>query len=262
MAVLWQHMWTSHDVLINRGWTFTMRKVKAHCTIEHVNQGKITHFEYLGNNIADYWAGKGAKFNELEEHVAGIVDQMDGTAWLVQSRLLTVCINFIEKGPRAGPKIPVPKISKLDKMIYDLRHDVKATSSKLQICVNCCQSWYLKDTTYIAELGPCPGDMVWGPPSPNRPQLRKANQYCMHLGADIHRSHKAAWYRGVLYCTQCGTMAIKQVPKKLKESCLLKPGSTQCASKLKSIKSGNFPGPSGWPLPEGSSITEVDRLFQ
>ena len=75
-------------------------------------------------------------------------------------------------------------------------------------------------------------------------------------GVDIHPTHRIAWYRGVLYCNRCGATIIARASSKLKQLCLLRPGTQAGENRLKSMKAGVYPGPDGWPLPPGSKIAD------
>ena len=49
------------------GWDITLRKVKAHTSLEDIDQDVINQSDRHGNALADYWARQGAAIHDMSE---------------------------------------------------------------------------------------------------------------------------------------------------------------------------------------------------
>eukprot|EP00973_Karenia_brevis_P012990 1763312-Karenia_brevis.AAC.1 len=98
-----------------------------------------------------------------------------------------------------------------------MHHQVEVHRGKL-ICHRCGQSWADKGH-YIGDAK-FPSPEIWGNPQRNRPWLVPPGQN-IQLGAHKilntgPQGHKLQWFKGVLYCTQCGGWTAQSgQPKKL-----------------------------------------------
>ena len=55
----------------------------------------------------------------------------------------------------------------------------------------------------------------------------------------LHKSHKAAWYRGLLYCSSCGHFSLKgQSLRALAQKCQINPGGRYCPMTMNLIRHG------------------------
>ena len=90
-----------------------------------------------------------------------------------------------------------------------LNHEVFRRGPMLE-CLRCGQFWESTASSLIYFEGVCPGTKLHGPPQKERPWVIPANSGPIWWGrSKLHRSHRASWYRGVLYCSNCGHFSLK-----------------------------------------------------
>ena len=78
-----------------------VRKIKAHCTVDDIVQGKIKLNQYMGNDWADYLAGKLTENCQVSEQTANLVGWVDATCWLIRTRIIAIC-RATSKPPRGN----------------------------------------------------------------------------------------------------------------------------------------------------------------
>ena len=76
-------------------------------------------------------------------------------------------------------------------------------------CERCGLFWLAANTDVIVSRGICLGHHTYGDTPQDRPWVIPSNGAPVIWGSrQLHRSHRAKWMRGVLYCGQCGCHSI------------------------------------------------------
>jgi hypothetical protein len=248
--------WETIEEANKKGWNFTITKVKAHTDEEDITAGRITKYDRVGNDLADHWAGHGALIDQIPDTTKNIVNTIDATAWTIQKRLITICMNYLEH-EKYTPKEPKPRQgSILDTSIEAHGHTIMytpGTNSKESICGECGQTW--TKNTRQEMLHQCPGT-IWGTPpqdieAPWRPYHSKG---IIYKGKRLHRTHKLAWIRGIMYCTVCGSYTITKVGSLARQCRMTR--STNGKRVMTDINNGTCPCKHVvWPLPAGTIPT-------
>ena len=229
-----------------------LHKVKSHTTEEDVLHGRINREQREGNNEADRLAAKGAKLQEADN--ASLVNWIDATAWLVQSRILAVCQEFLPKSPKIDAGEPGQRAPTYTDKLLEQGH-VLHRSGLRDTCILCAQQWAVRDRAKLLELGVCPGPEIWGPgPTTNMevPWKVPGGSSLWYAGAQLHKSHNLCWYRGIMYCTACGSYTTGSRVERLALSCGVKPPNASAARRLKCMKRGEHPTSGQWPQPSGA----------
>ena len=90
-----------------------------------------------------------------------------------------------------------------------LKHDVSRRGPMIE-CQRCGQFWESTATNLFLAQGMCVGPKIYGQPQLERPWLIPSKRGPIWWGKHkLHKSHIAAWYRGVLYCSDCGHFSFK-----------------------------------------------------
>ena len=90
-----------------------------------------------------------------------------------------------------------------------MKHDVNRRGPMIE-CKRCGQFWESTATNLILAQGMCPGPRIYGKPQHERPWLIPNKRGPIWWGKHkLHKTHAAAWYRGVLYCSECGHFSLK-----------------------------------------------------
>ena len=86
----------------------------------------------------------------------------------------------------------------------------------------------------------CPGPKIYGQPQKDRPWVIPPNRGPIWWGKHkLHKTHKAAWFRGVLYCNDCGHFSLRgQSLRGLGERCRVDPAGRYCQMTMNLIKHG------------------------
>ena len=107
-------------------------------------------------------------------------------------------------------------------------------------CQRCGQFWESTASSLIFSQGVCPGPQIYGPPQKDRPWAIPADRGPIWCGKHkLQQSHKAAWYRGVLYCSGCGHFSLKgQSLRGLSVRCDINPGGRYCQMAMNLIRHG------------------------
>ena len=95
-ADVWEDFWNAVDAFPG---AVLIRKVKAHTTQEDVEAGRISAEDKKGNEAADHNAGLGAKLHEPTFAQRREVMWADIYSWLVQTRLLAICLKANRQRP-------------------------------------------------------------------------------------------------------------------------------------------------------------------
>ena len=139
----------------------------------------------------------------------------------------------------AEAHLRIPHITQRKARAKMLKHAVIRRGPMLE-CLRCGQFWESKASSMILSEGICPGPQIYGPPQEERPWVIPANRGPIWWGKHkLHKSHKAAWYRGVLYCSSCGHFSLKgQSLRGLGKRCQVNPGGRYCQMTMNLIRHG------------------------
>ena len=135
-------------------------------------------------------------------------------------------------------------------------------------CQRCGQFWESTASSMIFSEGLCPGQRIYGPPPKERPWVIPVKRGPIWWGKHkLHKSHKAAWYRGVLYCSSCGHFSLKgQSLRGLGKRCQVNPGGRYCQMTMNLIRHGTKrAGFKDWPKYDnkpGPEEPEITRCAQ
>ena len=107
-------------------------------------------------------------------------------------------------------------------------------------CLRCGQFWESTASSYVFSEGMCPWPKIYGQPQKDRPWVIPACRGPIWWGrSKLNKSHRAAWYKGVLHCSQFGHFAFKgQSLKGLGKRCQANPSSRYCQMTMNLIKHG------------------------
>ena len=126
-----------------------------------IAQGNITIEQSAGNSLADTWAGYGAELEQYPEEDRDWNNNIDGTAWLIQSRIVAVCTLFLEKAIK-DPHTPKSRPNKDTHKLETLGHIPSSDEQGWRKCYLCGQRWSNHARLRMEKLGQCPGPNVWG----------------------------------------------------------------------------------------------------
>ena len=204
-----------------------------------------------GNNLADHWAGSGAKLDGMDSDFIRSASIFDHQAFLIRNRLIA---SVQQGGCRATVIDREPKVPERGFMpiLRTLGHEPIRTGNQIE-CLACGQNWHSRQTREVVSRGLCPGLSIWSVVDMqlHRPIALQPAVGLIYNGHPIHYTHRLKWHRGMLYCCRCGAYSVSRVVK-LRKQCLLRP-SPAARRGLKDIKQGVFPILGrDWPLPEGS----------
>ena len=155
-------MWDCAVALV---WVIILFKVKSHTTIDDMTQGKIDFTSRQGNAYADAFADKGAAINEPPSTMNGILGAVDGTAWLIQSRIMAVCQLYLEKHRPSNDALSKDRKSSIHTLEL-LGHIpcVDPSRNNWWYCSLCGAKWAHTKRVWMEGQGRCQGPDVWGPP--------------------------------------------------------------------------------------------------
>lgn len=153
----WVDIWDEiFEINISRA-AIRMKKVKAHCDEAMVEAGEIALPAFCGNHWADHYAGEAAKHAELAWSVTSLVDWIDATTWLVQTRLLAIA-KTLQRQPRdpigvegRGSRVP-SKVMKLEEAGHSI-----VQRGGLYHCCACLWERTMRKQDAMLRLGSCPG---------------------------------------------------------------------------------------------------------
>ena len=141
-----------------------------------------------------------------------------------------------------------PMVKGHDRELIELGHECY-TAGKRQICIKCGDCWSKSQRGRVIAAGQCKRHIPWTsiPRSLDSPWKLPRENTIRYRGSIIHRSHSLVYYRGVLYCSLCGNMAVTKVDL-LTKGCLLKPKNAAAYYRLKNFKQGKYLSGQQWPL--------------
>ena len=148
-----------------------------------------------------------------------------------------------------SPQIKIPHKRQRQAGARLLRHEVSRRGPMIE-CTTCGQFWEPTATKLILAQGMYPGPRLYGKIQHERPWMIPSKRGPIWWGKHrLHKSHKAAWYRGVLYCSGCGHFSLKgNSLRGLAQRCHVNPGGRYCQMTMKLIKdSTKRAGFSDWP---------------
>ena len=215
-----------------------------------MTEGKIGFHERKGNAYADTWAGFGAGLQGLPESRKSTLSHIDGTAWLIQSRIIACVHEFADKKDYED-KEPVPKRVKIDPL-ESLGH-IPIRDGLRWSCSLCGHTWTMASRARMELLGLCPGPGIWArnaTVSLNQTWATRRGCSLVVGGLQVHISHSLKWHRGVIYCNICGMYSAGRVLGKLQQRCnMTVVGNPTAAWRLKRISDGFYPTKKGtWPV--------------
>ena len=143
-----------------------------------------------------------------------------------------------------------------------LKHEVFRRGPMLE-CLRCGQFWESTASSYVFSGGICPGPKIYGQPQKDRPWVIPACRGPIWWGrSKLNKSHRAAWYKGVLYCSQCGHLSLKgQSLTGLGKRCQVNSSSTYCQVTMKLIQHGtNRAGFKDWPTYDNKPGPEEPQI--
>ena len=117
-------------------------------------------------------------------------------------------------------------------------------------CERCGLFWLAAKTDESLSRGVCPGHKTYGVPPQDKPWVIPSNGAPVIWGENqLHRSHRAIWIRGILYCGQCGCHSIQgQSLRGLASKCRMNPKCKYVVDTRRMIVTGNVrQGVREWP---------------
>ena len=157
--------------------------------------------------------------------------------------------------PQESQHISDVEISKQPHMIQRaarvkiLKHEVFRRGRMLD-CSRCRQFCESTSSSLISSEGVCPGPRMYGPPQRDRPWNIPTYRGPIWWGrSKLHKSHRAAWYKGVLKCSQCGQFSSKgQSLRGLAKPCHVNPKGRYFQMTMGLMRHGTpRAGFKGWP---------------
>ena len=73
-----------------------MEKVKAHAELWHIQAGLVEWKHFVGNELADAFAKKGARPHQVSDYVSEDIDNIDRLAWQIPERIIAANIAALE----------------------------------------------------------------------------------------------------------------------------------------------------------------------
>jgi hypothetical protein len=240
---LWETFWEIFRKACETGWFVTLGKVKSHCGIKEIAQGTISFQDVQGNAMADTWAGHGATLEEYPAENREHISKLDGTAWIIQSRIMAVCTLYLEKAEKETHD-PKPRKDKHVAALEALGHLPSAANAGWRKCYLCGQCWSEHSRWRMERLGRCPGPNLWTPVQNAPVETWKVPQGTglIHNGQALHPSHAFKWHRGIIYCSTCGNFSVKKVVN-LATQCQMKCIGSYGTNVLKRLQAGKVPYP-------------------
>ena len=178
---------------------------------------------------------------------ANRIRNLDSRARWFQERMVQAISMLPKKGRHPNERehiteesqIKSPGIRQRQARARILKHEVSRRGNMLE-CQRCGQFWESTTFSLLFSEGVCPGPKIYGPPQQDRPWVIPAKRGPIWWGKHkLHKSHKAAWYRGVLYCSGCGHFSLKgQSLRGLSEKCDINPGGRYCQMTMNLIRHG------------------------
>ena len=211
LGTLWCSLWDEYESCTKRGIEITFAKVKSHSKEEH----QVSIVMKQGNDVADHHAGLGVR--ECPAGEANRIRNLDSKVWWIQERMVQALLLLPKRGRHPqerqhlneAAEIKIPHNRQRQAGARLLKHDVSRRGPMIE-CKRCGQFWESTATNLILAQGMCPEPKIYGQPQLERPWLIPSKRGPIWWGKHkLHKSHTAAWYRGVLYCSDCGHFSFK-----------------------------------------------------
>ena len=243
LGILWRDIWDGYEQCTQQGIQITVVKVKSHAKEEHQVPVEMKQ----GNDVADHHAGLGVR--ECPSGEANRIRNLDSKAWWFQERMVRALMLLPKRGRHPHERTylndtPLPKVPHNRQRFAGarlLKHEVSRRGPMIE-CIKCGQFWESTATNLILAQGMCPGPKIYGDQQykKERPWIIPAKRGPIWWGKHkLHKTHKAAWYRGVLYCSGCGHFSLKgQSLRGLGQPCFNNPAGRYCQMTMKLIKHG------------------------
>ena len=153
---LWHEIFKLMDQRKARGDCTTVKKVRAHAELWHVQAGLILWQDFVGNEYADAFAKKGASLHQVPQDRSDEIERIDRLAWRIQERIMVTNIAALEK--KEENESEVLKVSfvgdKGEKRADSLEQLLKATDHTLvKHYDHAKHSWRWKCTRCLANKG-------------------------------------------------------------------------------------------------------------
>ena len=129
------------------------------------------------------------------------------------------------------------------------KHVVKRRGRMLE-CERGGLFWLASNTDLVVSRGVCLGHNTYGRTPQDRPWVIPSKGAPVIWGAtELHRSHRARWMRGILYCGQCGCYSIQgQSLRGLAHQCKMNPKGKCAVDTRRMIVTGKVrQGVKEWP---------------
>ncbi len=206
----------------------------------------VSHFDVLANDQADILAKKAAKRVAIPIGVARNHIYYVELVVKIQKRLATILLNLPHRQINKPEKATAIPRKKLEDLLKDTSHNVVASGMRLS-CHNCLNSFRSDD----------PGCKHWlttmcvpERSSQVESQLLHAPvqiQMPIHVGNQVsHSTHSLKSYRGLIYCSKCGSKAGDNQIRYLAKAC--EPPTYSGRRTLARIENGRLPpGITEWP---------------
>lgn len=240
----WEELWDAWDIAYAQGWIILLHKVKSHTTIAQIDVD-IPAEHRTGNALADHWAGVAASQLQTTEQQDSICSDTDITAWVIQSRLVAICQTYLESHKRTtkDPK-PIQTAEQITTIRLEELGHIPVLSEGWWRCSICLQQVRQGRIPMLINKGRRPGPNVWNAAvGQGRWEFRRGHKATIN-GVAIHVTHCTRWYRGLYYCSLCGSYAVTRV-EGLSRRCQMRPPNQAAAGRLKRILDGKFPTHTG-----------------
>ena len=184
---------------------------------ESARPADVSHFDVLANDQADHYAGKAAKAHQIDKNVALKYLSNVELVIAIQKRLAVILINLPDRNTVKKDKPEPVKRVKFDDLLKETTHKVSVSNSVVscKLCLNAfsmhdpsCKHWLKTKCHPVVTVRP----QVLHKPIPLNHQI--------HFGRQITNvTHKLVNYRGIVYCSKCGTRAGKNQIRYLAKPC-------------------------------------------
>jgi hypothetical protein len=207
----------------------------------------VSAFDIEANDVADHYAGQAASRFQIPDEAAANFVYYAKLVKKIQKRLSYILMNLpsrkIDKANRqqADKK---PRVT-LDHLLHDTHHIVKVEKGRVLRTV-CLNNFSKRDPALKEWLkAPCIRQQL-SPVAPLVAPAALSPDSVIHFGnKTIHFSHKIAKYRGLLYCTKCGSLGTNQA-RYLAKPC--EPPKLVGTRNIRYISAGKRPaGMDKWP---------------
>jgi len=225
LAEIWMEFW---EAVEDHYGPVTIRKVKAHKSIEEVLLAGGSPIDWIGNHLADRLAGWGAALHEIPAVVIDDLKIKDAMTWKIQKRLIACYQGLLACKPTADEEALLALWKQIDehkeafRPLLELRKCGHAPTRvgktlKCKLCLRSCPFQVKRIKSWIQEgcCRPVPKSVTSGiaPDSvvPGRANENELAGGIQHLGSIVHPSHRIGRNKGVVWCWDCKCFAAHKV---------------------------------------------------